>query len=289
MGTMRPPNLPLPLCAAALAAALLAPAAGAAAQTRPLRTVDPAPAPEGALVIATGAEFQRDRTFPLSGLFGDLVGLPLVSLTFGFGRAEFRVESGYDILWIDERDPGAAFADMVVVDGDVTSDIRDPVVSTKVLLRHETPSQPAVALRVATKFPAASNDAGLGTDAIDVYLTLLAGKDLGATRLAANLGLGVLSAPTEGHRQNDVLQYGLSAFRRVGERLQVVAEVAGREDYKGRGLPGTGEEGQARLGLRWTAGRWRFDGAAIRGLNASDASWGATVGVTITMQTFENR
>ena len=272
--------------AVTLATAVAAPAPG---QVRPLRTVDPLPVATGTVVAELGVEFQHGRTFPLSGLTGDLVGLPTVALTFGFGRAEFRVESGYDLLFIDERDPDAVFADLIESNGDFVRDVRDPVISTKLLLRHETRLQPAMAIRVATKLPSTGNGSGLGTDAIDVFLGVLAGKDLGATRLAVNVGLGVLSAPTEGHRQNDVLQYGVSLARPVGERLELVAEAAGRADFKDRDLPGTGSEGQARLGLRWTAGRWRLDAAAIRGLHEVDAAWGVTVGVTTSMETFENR
>ncbi|HUP19125.1 MAG TPA: hypothetical protein VM778_04130, partial [Gemmatimonadota bacterium] len=107
--------------AATLAAAVAAPALG---QVRPLRTVDPLPAVEGRLVASAGFELQHGRTFSLSGLTGDLVGLPLVAVSFGFGRAEFRVESGYDVLFIDARDPDAPFAHMVETDGDHVHDVR---------------------------------------------------------------------------------------------------------------------------------------------------------------------
>lgn len=278
----------VPLVAAAPALVPLA-AAPALAQTRPLRTVDPLPLRAGVFEAAAGVELLRERSYPLSGLTGDLVGLPVLAFAFGFGRAEFRVESGLDLLWIDARDPAAPFADMLDLDGDFAWDIRDPRVSTKVLLRHETARQPAVALRVAVKFPTASNASGLGTDAIDLYLTLAGGKDVGRARVAANVGLGVLSAPTEGHRQNDVLEYGLSIVRPLASRIALVAEAAGREALNDRDLPGTEDRGQTRLGLRWDAGRVRLDGAAIRGLNGPDEEWGLTVGVTAAWEAFENR
>ena len=146
---------------ALIAALALAAAAGpAAGQTPPLRTIDPVPVEAGRAVASAGAEYQRGRAYPLSGLTGDLVGLPVVALTFGFGRADFRVESGYDVLWVDRRDPAAPFAHMVEIDGDVTHDVRDPVISTRVLLRHETRHQPAVGVRVSTKLPSTSNSSG---------------------------------------------------------------------------------------------------------------------------------
>lgn len=259
--------------------ALPLPAANALAQTRPLATEDPRPVPAGLAVVEAGVTALVDEAFPLSGLEGTLVELPVATFRFGFGRAELAVSSGYQRLWIDERRP-APFADALDFDGDAVGDIVDPVVATKVVLWHETARQPAVSVRFATKLPSAANRKGLGTDATDFFLALLAGKSLGPLRATANFGMGVLSIPEDGQRQNDVLVYGLAVARRVGERLEVVAEVAGREDVKGDAPAGTEDRGRALLGARWQVGEWRIDAGVLTGLHRDDPAFGATVGLS---------
>lgn len=264
----------------ALPILLLATAVSATSQERPLRTEDPVPTERGIVLVEAGLDLLVDRTFPLSGLKGTLLTLPALGFRIGFGRAEFRLSGGYDLLFIDERGP-APLAHELEVDGELAADIHDPVVATKIQLQHETRLRPAVGVRVAAKLPSASNENGLGTDAMDLFVSLLGAKDLGASRVVANLGFGVLSIPTDGDRQNDVLLYGAAVERAVGERLELVAEVAGREDLKGDTPAGTEDLGQARLGARWRLREgWRLDGAFLAGLNRADADVGLTIGVT---------
>lgn len=274
-------------CTIAVLTGLLAPAPGGA-QQRPLRVQDPVPIATGHVLVEAGVEWLAGRSFPLSGLAGDLARLPAVGFSFGFGRAEFQLDGGFQVMRIDHRDPAAPFADELEVDGDVTSDIVDPVVATKILLRHEGHFEPAVGLRVATKIPSAANEKGLGTDAMDFSAALLAGKRLAGTRVAANFGMGVLSVPEDGDRQNDVLVWGISVAGRVGGRLEVVAEALGREDLKGDTAAGTEDLGQARLGVRWDAGPARVDAAVIAGLEDPEAEWGLTLGATVEIPAFVN-
>lgn len=246
---------------------------------RPLMTEDPEPIPAGHVLVEVGLDFEKDRAYPLSGLAGDLLRVPTLGFSFGFGRiAEFQVSAGFNILFVDERRP-APLADMLDFDGDATTDIEDPVVATKIRLKHETERRPAVALRFATRLPSAGNDSGLGNDAIDVFIELLAGKTIGDTRVAGNFGLGVLSVPTRGDRQNDVLTGGLSIVRPIGKRWALAGEVNGRIDVKGETPPGTEDRGQARLGARYDLGDFRLDGAVLAGLTDVDADFGVTVGV----------
>lgn len=256
------------------------------AQRAPLSTEDPRPIESGAVLAEAGAEALAGRDFPLSGLSGDLFTLPALRFRFGFGRAEFSLSGGFDVLAIESRDQAAPFADRVEVDGDVTTDIHDPVVSTKILLQHETRRRPAIGVRLATRFPSAANKSGLGNDATDVFLALLAGKSLGRTRVAANLGLGVLSIPERGDRQNDVLVYGASVSRPVSRTVVLVAEAVGRVDVKGDTPAGTENLGQARVGARWDA--WQRDrhrlgihAAAVAGLAEAEADYGVVAGVSL--------
>jgi hypothetical protein len=252
-----------------------------AAQTRPLRTADPDPVPHGRLAVETGVEWLEGVSFPLSGLEGDLLRAPALAFRLGLGGvAEFQIFGGHDLLFIDERRP-APFADMVDVEGDVAHDIYDPVVATKLRLQRETPRWPALGLRVATRLPSAGNASGMGTDTTDFYLWVLAGKSLGATRFLANFGLGVLSDPLRGDRQNDVLMYGLAAARPLSERWALTLEVHGRRDRSSQGpTVGTEDMGQARLGARWARGAIALDGALIAGLQSPEPDIGATVGVS---------
>lgn len=266
-------------------------AATARAQQRPLRTEDPAPIPAGAILVEIGVDIEGDRRFPLSGLEGDLFRLPYLGLSFGLGNvAEFQVDAGFNLLRVDDRDP-APLAEDLDFTGDTTTDIEDPVVATKLRLLSETRRGPAVGLRVATRLPSASNESGLGTDTIDWFMTVLAGKTLGSVRVAANFGLGVLPFPQQGDRQNDVLTGGLSLAWRHAGGMELVGEVNGRIDVKGETPVGTEDRGQLRVGARFPlgsflGGRARLDGGLLVGLTDAEPDLGATIGLTATTTSF---
>ena len=58
-------------------------------------------------------------------------------------------------------------------------------------------------------------------------------------RIVGNVGLGILSDPTSGNRQNDVLTYGFSLAQALTERAELVGEVNGRVNMRsGTALPG---------------------------------------------------
>lgn len=279
------PSARSPRGLAAAAAVAVAWPAVLGAQERPLRIEDPDPLPAGTVVVEVGADFEKGRTFPLSGLAGDLVRVPYLGISVSLGGvAEFQVDSGFDVLYVDDRDSDAPLADVLDFTGDASTDIEDPVVATKIRLQRQTRLWPAVALRVATKLPAASNESGLGKDATDWFLSLLAAKDFGRTRLVGNFGLAVLAIPLQGDRQNDLLTAGAALVHRASPRLDLVAEVVGRFDAKGEPLPGTEDLGQARLGLRWRAARLRLDAGLLAGLTRYDPDWGATLGLTYAFQ-----
>ena len=68
----------------------------------------------------------------------------------------------------------------------------------------------------------------------------------------------------------------------AGPHLELVGEVAGRA---GDGMPGADERSEARAGIRWRAGRIRWDAAVRRGLTAADGTWGVTAGLAWTIRT----
>ena len=107
--------------------------------------------------------------------------------------------------------------------------------------------------------------------------------------MVGNIGLGILSDPTRGERQNDVVLYGVSVARALTHAMEVVAEINGRANTRrGAPPPGTDTSGHIRAGLRYTHGSFRFDGAFISGLVAQqDASLGVTAGVTWVFKAIE--
>src|SRR5262249_27577587 len=148
--------------------------------------------------------------FPVSGLSGNLLRLPLIGLSIGVSSiAEVQIDGGFhNRLTVTERRP-APLASMLQVSGDSTSDVEDIVIGTKIRLVPEGTSRPAVGFRFATRLPNASNESGLGLDTTDFFASLLFAKTVESVRLVGNAGLGILGDPTDGNRQNDVVTYGL--------------------------------------------------------------------------------
>lgn len=259
----------------------------AGAQHRPLLTEDPQPIRPGQMLVETGFTYQHRAKFPISGLEGDLFAIPYFGFSVGLGSiAEFQTDAGFNLMFVDSATE-APLSEEVDFTGDTTTDINDPVIATKILLQHETRRSPAIGFRVATRLPSASNESGLGNDTIDWFLTVLAGKTLGRTRIVANFGAAVLSIPTEPARQNDVLTVALSITQHATPTIDIVAEAGGRLDVKGQTPLGTEERGELRIGARYRADPMRFDAGTIIGLGADDSEFGLTFGVTYTFDAFD--
>jgi hypothetical protein len=259
------------------------------AQQRPLATEDPEPIGAGRMLIEGGIEFAHEQQYPTSGLRGDLWRLPAVGFSFGLSSiAEFQVDGALrDRLAITERDPGAPLASLVTATGDTTSSFEDVIVATKIRLVSEAPGRPAIGLRFATKLPTASNESGLGTDSMDFHATLLGAKTVQSIRIVFNLGAAILSDPTVGNRQNDVLTYGGSFARAMTQRAELVGDVNGRVSTRSGGaFPGTESRGILKLGGRFTQGSVRLDAGVFFGLTTIDPTIGFTVGFTYVFNAF---
>lgn len=270
-------------CVFALVVCLLA-AVPAAAQQRPLVTEDPEVIGAGLVLIEGGFDAAKDVFYPASGLQGNLIRLPTLGLSIGVSSiAEVQLDGGlYDRLNITHTGVGPApLAHMLTVTGDSTHVIPDLTVGAKVRMVSETPSRPAFALRFATKLPNASNESGLGLDTIDFHQQLLVGKTVRSIRIVGNVGLGILSDPTRGDNQNDVLEYGFSLARALKEGLEIVGDVNGHVSTRGGTPPvGTESRGIMRLGGRFTKGTVRIDAAVLLGMTSYDPSFGFTFGAT---------
>ena len=136
-------------------------------------------------------------------------------------------------------------------------------------------------MRVATKQPTASSESGIGVDTMNFFASFLVGKTVQSIRVVGNAGVGILTDPLDGHRQNDVLTYGLSLARAVRQGLEVVGEVNGLISTRDEDPPpGTDSRGEMRIGGRFTQGTVRVDGGLIIGMTSRDPSFGFTAGLT---------
>jgi hypothetical protein len=263
-------------------------APAAFAQQRPLLTEDPEPIGAGRLLIEGGLEFDSNQTYPVSGLEGNLLRLPTVGVSVGISSiAEFQIDGGfYDRLNIDGRNPNAPLASEVTSTGSRTSDVPDFVVATKIRFLSEAAGRPALGIRFATKLPNASNESGLGLDTTDFHIALLGAKTVQSIRVVGNLGVGILSDPTVGNRQNDVLDYGLSFARALTQEAELVGELNGRFSTRGEAFPGTESRGLLKVGGRYTRGAIRFDAGLFFGLTSIDPTFGFTAGFTYVMNAF---
>jgi hypothetical protein len=270
-------------------AALIAPSRYAAAQQRPLITEDPEPIGAGRLLIEGGIDFARDQQYPVSGLQGNLLRVPTIGISVGLSSiAELQIDGGfYDRLNITSRDPNAPLASLLTVTGNSTHDVSDIVVATKIRMLAETASRPAIGIRFATKLPNASNENGLGLDTTDFTVSLLGAKTVQSIRVVGNLGVAILSDPTVGNRQNDVLAYGASFARAMTQQAELVGEVNGRVSTRGgEPFPGTENRGILKLGGRYTRGPVRLDAGVFFGLTTVDPTIGFTGGFTYVFSAF---
>jgi hypothetical protein len=260
-----------------------------AAQQRPLVTEDPEPIGAGRILIEAGIDYSREEHYLVSGLEGHLLRAPTLGVSFGISSiAEFQIDGGfYNRLTITERKP-APLSDLVTATGDVTTDVQDIVVATKIRVMSETYRRPAFAFRFATKLPNAKNESGLGLDTTDVYMAILAAKTAQSVRVVGNIGVAILGDPTEGNRQNDVVTYGVSLARALTNQAEIVGEVNGRASVReGTPFPGTETRGLINLGVRYTTGSFRVDGAVFVGLTSRDPTVGFGGGFTYVFRAFE--
>src|SRR5690348_4110517 len=114
-------------------------AAPAYAQQRPLVTEDPETVGGGNILIEGGFDAQSDVVYPVSGLEGNLLRLPVLGVSIGLSSiAELQVDGGfYNRLNVTSRDPSAALAHQLDFEGDSTSDVEDLVIATKLRLLSE--------------------------------------------------------------------------------------------------------------------------------------------------------
>ena len=272
------------------AVCVLLTASPAVAQQRPLVTEDPEPIGAGRILIEGGVDYAHDQQYPVSGLKGNLWRVPTIGLSFGISSiAELQIDGALrERLAVTSRNPSAPLASLMTFTGDTTSDFDDAVVGVKIRMLAESVTAPALGIRFATRLPNASTDSGLGLNTTDFAGSILGAKTIESIRVVGNIGAAILSDPTNGHRQNDVVTYGLSFARALTTAAEVVGELNGRASVRsGDAFPGTESRGILKLGGRYTTGSLRLDGGVFLGTTTLDPTIGVTVGFTYVFNAFK--
>ncbi len=273
------------LCAAVTLLFLLAGAQSTYAQQRPLITEDVDIIPPGSLRIQTGLDFLQGAKFPVSGLTGDLTRVGVIGITIGFApNVEFQIEGvAQNFLSINSR--GASAIPLSIAPGaNSTNGVGDFILWTKFKLRSESRRGPSLGFRVGVGLPNSNQARGIGVNQTNAYGSILVGKKFGRNgrlNTFGNLGIAILTAPTQLFSQNDVLTYGAAGIFRLNKQFSVAGEVNGRANTRpGDGPLGTESQSEARLGMQIRASGLRFDFAGIKGLTRFTHDSGFTVGVT---------
>ena len=253
----------------------------ALAQQRPLLTEGLTIPWVKARCSSRAASTTRGRSSSLSlVLKGNLLRGPLLGISTGVGpSAELQLDGlSWSRLAIHQRfdAPPAPMLDLI---GDSTSSAEDIVVGTKLRFLRETARRPSFGLRFAT-VPTAGDEKGIGLDTMDFFQSALIGKSIRSTRIVANFGWAILSDPTNGNSQNDVLSYGFSVVHRLG-MLAVLADVNGLFEYPtGHATAGDRHARHGDIRVRYPIGQVRLDGGYYIGVTASDERSGVKGGIT---------
>jgi hypothetical protein len=260
----------------------------AAAQSRPLVTEDPETVGAGQILFEAGVDYWQDAFYPASGLTGNLWRIGMFGFSFGVSPiAEIQLDGGIrDSMTITSR-AAAPLASMLTVTGDHTADFPDGIIGAKIRFAPETDHRPAMAVKFSTRLPNEGNESGLGLDTFDFNFGVALAKTIQSTRVVGNIGFGILGDPVRGDNQNDVLNYGFSIARAVQNGVEIVGELNGRLNTRS-GMPpiGTETRGMMRIGVRYTHGPVRFDGAFLVGVTTLDPTWGFTTGLTYVFKAF---
>ena len=255
------------------------------AQQRPLLTEDVDIIPPGSVRIEAGIDFMQGAKYTVSGLKGDLTRVGVIGVTFGMSpNVEFQIEGvAQNYLSINSRGVSAVPLDLAP-GANSTNDTGDFTLWAKFKLRNETRRGPSLGFRFGVELPNSNQSRGIGVNQTNAYGSILFGKKFGREgrlNTFGNLGIAILTAPTELFSQNDVFTYGAAGIFRINKQFSVAGEVNGRANTRpGSGPLGTESQAEARLGMQIRASGLRFDFAGIKGLTSFSPNSGFTVGVT---------
>jgi hypothetical protein len=246
---------------------LLAVAPHALAQTRPLLTEEAGTAPRGRIELEAGAAYWNAQPNYLTLGERDVWMAPILNAVFSpAANVEIDVEWVGRVIAVDDPRFGNA------------SDFGDVSLRSKVRLMEEAGRRPTLGVRFGVTLPETSELEGLGPNTLRMSAQALVSKSFGRRlEVHANAGLAIEDAPLSPNLQSDFLAYGLAAVYAAGDHLDVVAEAAG---LLGHGHPGADDRNEARVGVRYSMGRVRWDAGVRVGLSDADGTWGFTAGLT---------
>ena len=255
------------------------------AQQRPLITEDVDIIPPGTIRIEAGIDFMQGARYTVSGLTGDLTRVGVIGVSFGMSpNVEFQIEGvAQNYLSINSRGLSATPLDLAP-GVNSTNDTGDFTLAAKFKLRNETGRGPSLGFRFGVQLPNSNQARGIGVNQTNAFGSILIGKKFGPDgrfNTFGNLGLAILTAPTEPFTQNDVFTYGFAGIYRINKQFSIAGEVNGRANTRpGDGPLGTESQAEARLGMQIRASGLRFDFAGIKGLTSFSPNSGFTIGVT---------
>lgn len=270
---------------ALLLSLLLALTVVAVAQQRPLITEDVDIIPPGTVRIEAGIDFMQGAKYTVSGIRGDLTRVGVIGVSFGMGpNVEFQIEGvAQNYLSINSRGVSAIPLDLAP-GVNSANDTGDFTLAAKFKLRNETRRGPSLGFRFGVQLPNSNQATGIGLNQTNAFGSILIGKKFGPDgrfNTFGNLGVAILTAPTELFSQNDVITYGVAGIFRLNKQFSVAGEVNGRANTRpGDGPLGTESQAEARLGMQIRASGLRFDFAGIKGLTSFSPNSGFTIGVT---------
>ena len=210
-------------------------AATVQAQQRPLITEDVDIIPPGTVRLQIGIDFMQDAKFPASGLTGDLTRVGVVGVNIGLSpNVQFEIEGVLqNFLSVNTVAPNPAIP-RTFANGS-TNDTGDFRLATKIKIRSETRRGPSLGFRFGVDLPNSNETRGIGVNQTNAFGTILVGKKFGEDdrlNLFGNLGIGILTAPTEPFTQNDVLLYGVAGIYRVNRQINLAGEINGRANTR---------------------------------------------------------
>ncbi len=251
----------------------------AEAQQRPLVTQDPEVIGDGRLLVESGFETGTNIWYPVSGLTGDRLAVP-VGVSLGLGSVtELQIDSGYQWLAIERRD--FAPLDFRVHPGDHTSDVIDLTLGDEGARagRRRAPPRPRPAL--CDRAPECQQRERAGARHAELRRDDPGRQDGRAFRLVGNAGVALLSDVLQGSLQHDAFVGSVSVAYALRPSVDLVGELAGRQVlFADRPPIGAEPRGQVRAAVRYTRGGWRADAGVVIGTTRQDPDIGLSVGLT---------
>src|ERR1041385_2648082 len=189
------------------------------AQQRPLITEDVDIIPPGSIRIEAGIDFMQGAKYSVSGIRGDLTRVGVIGISFGMGpNVEFQIEGvAQNYVSINSRGPSAIPLE-IAPGANSTNDTGDFTLAAKFKLRNETRRGPSLGFRFGVQLPNSDEARAIGLNQTNAFGAILLGKKFGhdgRLNTFGNLGIAILTAPTQLFTQNDVLTYGVAGIFRL--------------------------------------------------------------------------